>query len=733
LECTVHSTKYHCLIKLRSSPAIIAAEKTGTTTPSITNDDATITAITTKGTTNGNKTTVNDDRVIKPDISSLVIVPIRRTQRLHIFVEDERCVKRFRGYEKNDILDSSMNIIPLLPKLYFDTHCKATNNDNNGGLLKSSNDFTHDGNISANTSCIDEDHPCYELVTIAHKLQDQLKERLMDASNGAASADTATSIMIQNNTRHRNEGGISSSATMQEEFLLQSEAIIMELFSTIQQQLLRRKRSGVDHHHQQQQQRGVLSKRQTTATASSTTYKAAMKSSVMSSSSTIHHHHSPPPPLKYYSALSHQLHILQSWSSIKDISLHPHDGGNSTNKNNVDITSLSITCHDNSMRCHMWHVELYPQVVLTVDLPVEFGIENIVNSSNSSNNSINNNSNKSKNNNDNNNQRPIRLERWWEDDNDNRSSPTTTSFDDLTTATATTTTLLLPRIQQCFEITINKYQPLFNELDDIDANFWILEPTLPSRRCNVERRIALWEGGASLVIVLDPEYPRSVPVLVRFLGVTMSTMKAAASAGCGQGITSAISKNGNESSSTVNTGNNGIVDWRVSFAEFISDEEDEKEEEKGSAERGIKKKTNNLQQQYKNDSALDSNGTTKTTIQKCKWSDERSVRENLELWFGSSLPSPLVSSTTDKSDFLVECGICYTHRLPCEDDNGEGEEGPLPEIKCNNPSCSRHYHESCLFEWLHSLPMARVSFDRIFGSCMYCCEQISCPIAQQAK
>jgi E3 ubiquitin-protein ligase FANCL len=609
------------------------------------------------------------------------------------------------------------------------------NIDKNGGLLKSINQRTNNNDI---TGAIDEDHPCYELVTIAHMLQDQLKERLTDASNGAATADTATSSMIQNNTRHRNEGGISSSATMQEEFLLQSEAIIMELFSTIQQQLLRRKRSGVDHH--QQQQRGVSKRQITTATASSTTYKAAMKSSVMSYSSTIHHHHSPPPPLKYYSALSHQLHILQSLSSITDISLHQHDGdGNSTNKNNADITSLSITCHDNIMRCHMWHVELYPQVVLTVDLPVEFGIENIINSSISSNNSIinNNNSNKSKNNNDNNNQRPIRLDRWWEED-DNRSSPTTTSSNDLTTATATTTTLLLlPRIQQCFEITINKYQSLFNELDDIDSNFWILEPTLPSRRCNVERRIALWEGGASLVIVLDPEFPRSVPVLVRFLGVTMSTMKAAALAGCGQGITCSISKNGNESSSIVNTGNNSsddIVDWRVSFAEFISEEEDEKEEEKGSAERGIKKKTNNLQQQYKNDSALDSNGTTKTTIQKCKWSDERSVRENLELWFGSSLPSPLVSSTTDKSDFLVECGICYTHRLPCEeDDDGEGEEGPLPEIKCNNPSCNRHYHESCLFEWLHSLPMARVSFDRIFGSCMYCCEQISCPIAQQAK
>lgn len=693
MECTVHSTKYHCLIRLRSSSIPAIAETS--TSPSTTNDDTT-------ETTKGNTTPDTNDRVRKPDISSLVVVPICE-RRSHNDEEEERCAKRSTRGHENDIIDSSM-IIPLLPKLYFDTHCRtATKNDNDGGLLKSNNNSTNEDNET--TGAIDEDHPCYELVNIAHKLQDQLKERLTDASNGATTA-TATAVRMTQNSK-------LPSAIMQEEFLLQSEAIINELFSTIQQQLLRRKRSrGVE----QQQLQGI-SKRQTTA-ASSTTYKA-IKSSVISSS------HIPPPPLKYYSALSRQLHILQSNVSITDISLH--DG---TSKNNADLTSLSITCHDNSMRCHVWHVELYPHVVLTVDLPVEFVVENVVNISSSSSITT------SKNNN---NKRPIRLERWWEDDDDDEQSPTSTS-DDLTTTT-TTTIQLLPRIQHCFEMTIHKYQPLFNELDDIDTNFWILEPTLPARRCNVERRIALWEGGASLVIVLDPEYPRGVPVLVRFLGVTMSTMKAAAAAGCGQGVTSAISKNGNESSSTVNTSNSnsnsdGIVDWRVSFAEFVSEEKEE-EEKRGSVERGVKKKIKNLQ--CMDDPAFGSNEslTTKiaTSIQKHRWSNERSVRENLELWFGSSLPSPLLaSSTTDKSDFLVECGICYTHRLPCEENDGEeGEEGPLPEVKCNNPSCSRHYHESCLFEWLHSLPMARVSFDRIFGSCMYCCEQISCPIAQQAK
>ena len=159
----------------------------------------------------------------------------------------------------------------------------------------------------------------------------------------------------------------------------------------------------------------------------------------------------------------------------------------------------------------------------------------------------------------------------------------------------------------------------------------------------------------------------------------------------------------------------GIVDWRVSFAEFVSEEED--------CGRVVDAKMNSQGKRY---TAIDQNRFDDhklTATPSKRWSKERSIRENLELWFGSPLPSPLSSSATDKSDFLVECGICYTHRLPTEDSNTD--EGPLPEVKCGNLSCSRHYHESCLFEWLHSLPTARVSFDRIFGSCPYCLQGIS--------
>lgn len=154
LECTTHSTKYHCLIRLRSSGGSPAIAETSTT-PS-TNDDVTI--------TKGNTTTDDDDSVLKPDISSLVIVPIRERRSHNVEEEEERCVKRLSRTVNNvggDYItnsSSSMNI-PLFPKLYFDTHCTAAmKNDNNGGLLIS-NIFHTNGNDTTGTanSCIDDD------------------------------------------------------------------------------------------------------------------------------------------------------------------------------------------------------------------------------------------------------------------------------------------------------------------------------------------------------------------------------------------------------------------------------------------------------------------------------------------------------------------------------------------------------------------------------------------------
>jgi len=414
-------------------------------------------------------------------------------------------------------------------------------------------------------------HPCSELIRIARHLEKQLHERLKDASNGVL-------------TNNMSDGDFQPG--IYEEFLQSSEAVIKEFLAAIQQHL-RKEKSG--------------------ARANSNNNKSILSISGATEC----------PPLTYYTALLKQLKELESWPDVTDINVHD----SSNNDEPTDVTRLSVTSIDREKRSHTWHAELYPSLVLTVDLPDDFVLV------------------------DNN----LKVDKWWDCDNQKP---------------------VLLEIQRRFHRGVTMYQPLFNELDELDSNVWVLEPSLPARRCSVERRIALWEGGASLVIVLDPEKPRAPPVLVRFVGLTAAATKAAQNAG---GDGSAKNR----------------IDWSASFAQFVAEGGNEDDYSQ-------------------------------------RWSETRSVKENLEHWFGAPLPSPLSSV---KSDFLVECGICYTHRLPIDDtamiDDPNSEEGALPDVKCSNAACNKHYHESCLFEWLHSLPTAKNSFDRIFGSCPYCCETVS--------
>ncbi|KAL7522266.1 hypothetical protein ACHAWX_006961 [Stephanocyclus meneghinianus] len=396
-------------------------------------------------------------------------------------------------------------------------------------------------------------------------------------------------------------GIVESTLGIHEEFLRRSDAIVKELLEAIQQHL--RKERICDHGNN-----GNTRKKQQ---HSYHRENAPRKSNAMKSH----------PPLSYYAALLRQLEILHRAPNVTDINLHNGESSKTTDTAGIpnDITRVSVTCTDGKQRSHTWHAELYPIAILTVDLPEDFSL-------------IDNN---------------LKLENWWDDDK------------------YASNHLLLPEIQRRFQQGLDRYQPLFDELDQLDSHLWILEPSLPARRCIIERRIALWEGGASMVIVLDPEKPRAVPVLVRFIGVTTAALTASRKA-------------------------DKAVDWSASFADFVA----EGVEEDSIAER---------------------------------WSETRSVRENLEVWFGAPLPSPLSSV---KSDYLVECGICYTHRLPADDlmpdeNLTSTDDGALPDVKCNNPTCNKHYHEACLFEWLHSLPTAKNSFDRIFGSCPYCCEAVS--------
>ncbi|KAL5008113.1 hypothetical protein ScPMuIL_013694 [Solemya velum] len=94
------------------------------------------------------------------------------------------------------------------------------------------------------------------------------------------------------------------------------------------------------------------------------------------------------------------------------------------------------------------------------------------------------------------------------------------------------------------------------------------------------------------------------------------------------------------------------------------------------------------------------------------WNPERSLLQNLELLLDIKFPSP---KTSEKEEFSVECGICYSFRLETE----------IPDEACNDTRCRQPFHRTCLYEWLKALPSSRQSFNTIFGECPYCSKPIT--------
>jgi E3 ubiquitin-protein ligase FANCL len=100
------------------------------------------------------------------------------------------------------------------------------------------------------------------------------------------------------------------------------------------------------------------------------------------------------------------------------------------------------------------------------------------------------------------------------------------------------------------------------------------------------------------------------------------------------------------------------------------------------------------------------------------WSREESTLSNLRKVLGIKFPSP---EMTEKDDYNVECGVCYSYRLSTAAAGAEA----FPDVVCENKRCRQCFHHSCLHEWLRTLPSSRTSFDTIFGECPYCQEVIS--------
>jgi hypothetical protein len=84
-----------------------------------------------------------------------------------------------------------------------------------------------------------------------------------------------------------------------------------------------------------------------------------------------------------------------------------------------------------------------------------------------------------------------------------------------TSSSSSSTSSSLADIATHFEKALEKFQNVWNELDDLDSNLWIIEPENP-QRSSLMRRIALGNH-SSLQITLDPLNPRSLPEC-RFMG-----------------------------------------------------------------------------------------------------------------------------------------------------------------------------------------------------------------------
>lgn len=142
----------------------------------------------------------------------------------------------------------------------------------------------------------------------------------------------------------------------------------------------------------------------------------------------------------------------------------------------------------------------------------------------------------------------------------------------------------------------------------------------------------------------------------------------------------------------------------------------------------------------KADAASDILSRFEESLEAGLWNTERSLRENMEACLNVSLPSknepdesrtlsdnPPETTNHEESDGL-ECGICLAEELSREDNEDLLESVEVPSITCENQSCNRPYHPTCLHTWLDSLPSSRLAFDVLLGNCPYCKEPIACPI-----
>lgn len=103
------------------------------------------------------------------------------------------------------------------------------------------------------------------------------------------------------------------------------------------------------------------------------------------------------------------------------------------------------------------------------------------------------------------------------------------------------------------------------------------------------------------------------------------------------------------------------------------------------------------------------------------WDYKKSTRQNFETLAGIEFPTRESMKETDKNangeiDPEHLCAVCYGYKIG----------NSIPDQSCNNVSCARVYHATCLYDWFQSIqPTTRVTTALLWGACPYCEQKIS--------
>ncbi|KAG6797415.1 E3 ubiquitin-protein ligase FANCL [Apis mellifera caucasica] len=105
------------------------------------------------------------------------------------------------------------------------------------------------------------------------------------------------------------------------------------------------------------------------------------------------------------------------------------------------------------------------------------------------------------------------------------------------------------------------------------------------------------------------------------------------------------------------------------------------------------------------------------------WNPNHDILNNLKMLLDIDifLKKEINKESTEDNSAIVadeECCICFSLQL----------NETLPDKICSNEKCKKHFHTSCLLQWLQAIVGNRVIFDHIHGLCPNCEESISCYI-----